>query len=124
MKMRRKPAVLRFHKYNAERDPDAYWYSEALLYLSHRDETDLQNKIAKAKADVNGAWDSFVNRISHVKAQVMEYIEDNEEARLQAAEMFIDNALTGELMPGKLVCVGNTCCVGQNVMCDNANMIY
>ena len=98
MKIRRKPAVLRFHKYNAERNPDAYWYSEALLYLPHRDETDLQNKIAEAKEDVNGAWVAFVNRISHVKAQVMEYIEDNEEARLQAAEMFIDNALTGEFM--------------------------
>ena len=98
MKMRTKPAVLRFHKFKAERDADAYWYSEALLYLPHRDEKDLQEKLKHAKANIDGSWDSFVTRISHVKGQVMEFLEDNEEARVMAAEMFIDNNLTGEFM--------------------------
>ena len=98
MKLRSKPAALRFHKYNAERDADAYWYSEALLYLPHKHEQDLEEKVREAKSNINGAWDVFVAKISHVKEQVMEYVEDNEEARLMAAEMFIDNNLTGEFM--------------------------
>ena len=55
-------------------------------------------KVREAKSNINGAWDVFVAKISHVKGQVMEYVEDNEEARLMAAEMFIDNNLTGEFM--------------------------
>jgi hypothetical protein len=98
MKLRRKPAVLRIHKYNSERDPDAYWYSEAMLYIPHKDEEDLREKLKEAKSDIDGAWDLFVEKILHVKRQVMEFVEDNEEARLMAAEMFIDNNLTGEFM--------------------------
>ena len=96
MKLRSKPAVLRFHKYKVERDPDAYWYSEALLYLPHRDEKDLLEQLAHAKENTDGSWDLFVTKIAHVKSQVMEYLEDNEEARLMAEEMFINNDLTGE----------------------------
>ena len=98
IQMRTRPAVIRFHKYKAARDPDKYWYSEALLYLPHRDEQDLQEQIRHAKADLEGSWDRFVEKIMHVKNQVMEFIEDNEEARVMAAELFIDNTLTGELM--------------------------
>ena len=98
MKLRTKPSVLRFHKYNAEKDPEAYWYSEALLYLPHRDEDDLQQKLNEAKENVDGAWGKLLTRISHVKSQVMEYIEENEEARIRASEMFINNITTGESM--------------------------
>ena len=41
MKLRRMPAVLRFHKYKVEKDPDAYWFSEAMLYMPHDNEEDL-----------------------------------------------------------------------------------
>ena len=98
MRLRTKPAILRFHKYNAERNPEAYWYSEALLYLPHRNEKDLQEKIHQAKSNLEGSWEDFVKRISHVKSQVMEYIEENEEARLNAADMFINNSITGQYM--------------------------
>ena len=98
MRLRTKPAILRFHKYNAEKEPNAYWYSEALLYLPHRDEKDLQEKICHAKSNVDGAWEDFVKKISHVKAQVMEHIEENEEARLNAADMFINNSITGQFI--------------------------
>ena len=89
MKLRTRPAVLRFHKYNAEKNPDNYWYAEALLYLPHRDEDDLQRQINEAKENIEGAWENFVTRISHVKSQVMEYIDENEEARSKAAEIFL-----------------------------------
>ena len=68
------------------------------MYLPHRDENDLQEKVKHAKANIDGSWDSFVTRISHVKSQVLEFQEDNEEAPLMAAEMLIDNNLTGEFM--------------------------
>ncbi len=96
MRLRRKPAVLRFHKYKVDKDPKAYWFSEAMLYVPHHDEEDLVNKIDQAYAGGTEMWDAFVKRIGHVKSQVMEYLEDNEEARMMAAEMMIDNALTGE----------------------------
>ena len=98
MKLRSKPAILQYHKYNAERDPDAYWYAEALLYLPHRDEEHLQEQLIQAKRNINGSWDEFVKKIFHVKSQVMEYVEDNEEARLMASEMLIHNNLTGEFL--------------------------
>ena len=98
MKLRTKPAVLRYHKYNAQRSPESYWYAEAVLYLPHKDEEDLQEKLREAKSCNPGAWELFVKKISHVKGQVMEYVEENEEARLMAAEMFINNNLTGEFM--------------------------
>ena len=98
MKLRSKPAVLRFHKYKVERDPDAYWYSEALLYLPHRNDEDLLEQLTHAKENIDGSWDLFVTKIAHVKSQVMEYLEDNEEARLMAEEMLINNNLTGELL--------------------------
>ena len=97
MKLRTKPAVLRYHKYNASRDPDSYWYSEAVLYLPHTDEEDLKAQIMHAKQGGRETWDIFVAKISHVKQQVMEYLEENEEARLMAEDM-INNKITGELL--------------------------
>ena len=98
MRLRTKPAVLRFHKYKIKKEPEAYWYSEALLYLPHENEEDLLNQINQAKSGGKQTWDLFVNKITHVKSQVMEFIEDNEEARLMASELFIDDNLTGEFM--------------------------
>ena len=98
MKLRTRPAVLRFHKFKVDKDPEAYWFSEAILYMPHANEEDLIDKINKAKAGGEETWDTFVKQIMHVKNQVMEYLEDNEEARMMAAEMMIDNALTGEFM--------------------------
>ena len=57
MKLRRQPSVLRFHKYKADKDPEAYWFSEALLYLPHYDEEDLVVKITNAKSEGIEKWD-------------------------------------------------------------------
>ena len=98
MRLRRHPAVLRFHKYKEEKDPDAYWFSEALLYFPHKNEEDLTSAINDAKTGGADVWKTFVHKIAHVKSQVMEFLQDNEEARMMAAEMIIDNALTGEFI--------------------------
>ena len=69
-----------------------------MLYLPHENEEDLLNQINQAKSGGKQTWDLFVNKITHVKSQVMEFLEDNEEARLMASELFIDDNLTGEFM--------------------------
>jgi ATP-dependent DNA helicase PIF1 len=66
--------------------------------MTHADEDDLFNQINQAKAGGEETWEVFVQQIKYVKSQVMEFLEDNEEARMMSAEMMIDNALTGELM--------------------------
>ena len=98
MKLRTKPTVLRFHKYKVEKDPEAYWYSEGMLYTPHDNEDDLVSKIKQAKEGGEESWEQFVQNINHVKSQVMEYLEDNEEARMMAADMLINDRLTGEFM--------------------------
>ena len=90
---------MRYHKYKyKESDPDAYWFSEAMLYMPHDNEEDLLAKLHHAKSGGQETWQEFVNQIHHVKGQVMEYLEDAEEARLMASEMMINNAQTGEYM--------------------------
>ena len=98
MKLRTKPAVLRFHKYKVENNAEAYWFSEAILYVPHDNEEDLVNRINQAKSGGKESWEQFVEKIEHVKSQAMEYLKDNEEARMMAAEMMVDDALTGEFM--------------------------
>ena len=97
MKLRKFPAVLRFHKVKFEKDPDKYWFSEAMLYMPHKNEEDLLNKINQAKSGGPETWQEFVEKIQYVKSQVMEFIEDTELARLLASEV-VDNAVTGEYM--------------------------
>ena len=71
LKLRTKPAVLRFHKYKMEKDPSAYWFSEAILYLPHETEDDLMKRIEAAKAGGQESWQEFVEAITHVKSQVI-----------------------------------------------------
>ena len=65
------PAVLRFYKIKMEKDPGAYWFSEAMLYTPHHTEEDLLQQIERAKSGGKEAWEDFVHAISLVKSQVM-----------------------------------------------------
>ena len=98
MRLRKKPLVLRFHQYKVEKDPEGYWFSEAMLYTPFEDEDELTETISKAKIESGLAWETFFAKITHVKNQAMEFLEDHEEARMMAAELFIDSHLTGELI--------------------------
>ena len=71
MKLRTKPAVLRFHKIKMEKDPGAYWFSEAMLYMPHYTEENLLQRIEQAKSGGQEAWEDFVQAISRVKSQVI-----------------------------------------------------
>ena len=98
MRLRTKPQVLRFHKKKADKDPEAYWFAESMLYLPYLREEDLLKSIKDAKQAGEEAWAEFTQKIADVKSQVMEFLEGNEEARLMAAEMFINDELTGQHM--------------------------
>ena len=69
-----------------------------MLYVPHESEDDLLAKIHRAKSGGPETWREFVDQIHHVKSQVMEYLEDTEEARLMASEMMVNNSVTGEYM--------------------------
>ena len=71
LKLRTKPAVLRFYKIKMEKDPGAYWFSEAMLYTPHHTEEDLLQQIERAKTGGQEAWEGFVHAISLVKSQVI-----------------------------------------------------
>ena len=62
MKLRKFPAVLRYHKFNISKDPDSYWFSEAMLYMPHENEEDLLAKIKRAKSGGLETWQEFVNQ--------------------------------------------------------------
>ena len=66
LKLRTQPAVLQIHKYNADKDPESYWFSEAILYLPHKDEEDLVKQIDEAKSGGPESWEIFVTKINHV----------------------------------------------------------
>ena len=44
------------------KDPEAYWFSEALLYFPQENEQDLLNKINEAKSGGHASWDTFVKK--------------------------------------------------------------
>jgi hypothetical protein len=100
MKLRTRPAVLRMHKFKEENNPEGYWLSEAMLYLPYTTEENLEEQIDAANSGGEEALNLFREKISKVKKEVMEYLQDTEVARMMAeqAEQIIDNALTGELM--------------------------
>jgi hypothetical protein len=75
MKLRTKPAVLRFHKFKMEKNPGAYWFAEAMLYIPHHSEEDLLQRIEQAKSGGQEAWEEFIQAISHVKSQVISAVQ-------------------------------------------------
>ena len=75
MKLRTKPAVLRFHKFNMEKNPGAYWFAEGMLYIPHHSEEDLLQRIEQAKSGGHEAWEEFIQAISLVKSQVISVVQ-------------------------------------------------
>ena len=83
MRRRTKPAVLRFHKPKQSVDPDNYFFSEALLYTPYRTEEELEQRVKDAEHD---GYKLLEEKIKAVKAQVMEHLESNQEARFMVEE--------------------------------------
>ena len=83
MKKRKFPAVLRFHKFKQEKNLKEFQFSEALLYMPFLKEEDLQTEIENLDSNSSVI---FENRIQCVKKQVMEHLENVQEARYFVAE--------------------------------------
>ena len=78
MRKRKFPAVLRFHKFKVNTHPKEYFFSEALLYKPFQNEEELE--IENERLNENNCK-QLSNKITCVKQQVMEYLEDVDEAR-------------------------------------------
>ena len=97
MKLRHKPAVLRYHKVKQNNDAEAFWFAEAMLYLPHDEEQHLNEQISEAKSSPE-AWTQFTEQINYVKSQIMEHLAENEISRLMADQLIVKNDKTGELL--------------------------
>ena len=79
MRKRRFPAAVRFHKKRQDVDPHKFFLSELILYHPFRDEkVDLHSDNEELCAQL---YQKEFDNIRRVKAQVMEHLEDVEEAR-------------------------------------------
>ena len=80
MQKRSFPAVLRFHKFKQDTHFKEYFFSEALLYRPFQDEDQLEQEIR----DIDPSL--LCEEIKCVKSQVMEHLQDVQEARYFVAE--------------------------------------
>ena len=97
MRKRNFPAVLRFHKFKEDTHPQDYFFSQALLYKPFDSEDQLENEIKQANIGEN-----FSKKISCVKSQVMEFLENIEEARYFVEEKCRNEEIEKLLAPDTL----------------------
>ena len=93
MKRRKHPAVLRFHKFKIDTHYAEYFFSEALLYRPFRNEIDIEIEQQSLKGlDI----DIYNEELQCVKSQVMEHLENVQEARyfVQEASRCIETGAT------------------------------
>ena len=76
MRKRSYPAALRFHKVKEAKNPEKFMLHELMLYSPHREEFEMEEVIEKYNELHNEK-----RKVDTVKSQVMEYLEDVEEAR-------------------------------------------
>ena len=86
----RAPQVLRYHKFNREKDPHEYLFSELQLYQPH-------TNLIKEKDNMDFCLSSYnSSSISNVKGKIMEFLESVEEGLEKAKEMLQNSA--GDLL--------------------------
>ena len=73
------PAALRFQKVREANNPDEYMFNEVMLYYPHTQELSQEAVPGMFEEEHNGR-----RKVAIVKAQVMEFLEDVEEARYYA----------------------------------------
>ena len=78
MKKRKFPAVLRFHKFKLNTHPKEYFFSEALLFKPFHNEEELENIIDNLNENNSK---ELSDKITCVKQQVMEFLEDVDEGK-------------------------------------------
>ena len=92
----RSPQVLRYHKFNREKNPHEYFFSELQLYLPHANGSKCN--LMKEREDYDVCQKTFLNSdICNVKGKIMEFLESVEEGMEKAQEM--KNTIGDELDP-------------------------
>ena len=76
MSKRTHPAALRFHRVKQDKDPRRFMLMELMLYYPLRDDI-KEEEIETLYEDKHGEK----RKVDLVKSYVMEYLEDNQEAR-------------------------------------------
>ena len=95
---RRKPQVLRYHKFNREKSPHEYFYSELQLYHPHRGPHSRSN-LVREKENQEICQETYVNsNIPQVKGKIMEFLESVEEG-LEKAKELQENMMGDEMDP-------------------------
>ena len=94
IKKRKKPANLRFHKVNPDKEVERYWFSECLLYNPFSNENDI---VKKLEGFNSGDFQTMQKEIQVVKSHVTEYLDSTAKASLMVQEAS-RNQKTGEQM--------------------------
>ena len=92
MNKRKYPAVLRFHKFKQDTNPEEFFYSQSLLYKPFTSENELELSVSNIKSAELVYYNS---RIRCVKQQTMEQLDNVSEAR-HFSEEFQRNEQVGE----------------------------
>lgn len=106
MKKRQIPAVLRFHKWNKERNPIKFFLQELILYAPFGlpQNGDMENLLQATDDEINNHYAKYQYHIKEVKSQVMPFLEDVTEERFYVEEIRkqLDTEEIGfQMAPGK-----------------------
>ena len=97
---KRSSQVLRYHKFNKEKNPHEFYFSELQLYYPHGLISDLKNfDLEREREDFDACKDTYLKSgITDVKGKIMPFIESVEEGIEKANEQ---NTIGDELDPQK-----------------------
>ena len=89
MKKRKIPAILRFYKANAERNPFKYFLQELILFVPFGlvENGDMKDLLRHPDDKIAELYDKYQEHIKEVKQQVLPFLEDVTEQRFYAEEV-------------------------------------
>ena len=95
---KRSPQVLRFHKFNREKTPHEFYFSELQLYFPHSQKRSYGPTLQREKENFECCLQTY-NRseLFKVKSKIMEFLESVEEGLERAKEL--QNEMGDELDP-------------------------
>ena len=106
MKKRKIPAVLRFYKANAQKNPFKFFLQELLLFVPFglAENGDTKDLLTHSDDKIAQLYDKYQEHIREVKSQVLPFLEDVTEQRHYAEEVNRQinlEEIAAEVAPGK-----------------------
>ena len=86
---RRKPLVIRFHKFKVKENPHEYYYSEMQKYLPYRDE--INELKVDSLAECKAVYDKHKDKIKIVRGELLKHLKSVEAARDRAEEIIAND---------------------------------